>query len=52
MMNQPRLSNPDFKYIPAAKTDISKTFSRIRREIAEAEKAKASVMPIKRKASR
>jgi hypothetical protein len=27
--------HPDFKYIPAAKTDIRETFSRIKRQISE-----------------
>lgn len=33
--------NPDFKYVPAASTDIRKLFARVRRELkekAEAEK--------------
>lgn len=29
-----RCFDPDFKYVPAAATDISKTFARIRREMA------------------
>lgn len=32
-----------FKYVPAAKSDISKTFARIRRELAE--KAKTADAP-------
>jgi hypothetical protein len=27
--------NPEFKYVPASKTDIRKTFKRVRREQAE-----------------
>ena len=30
--------DPKFKYTPAAKTDIAKTFKRIHREMAEAKK--------------
>lgn len=50
-MPKPRISNPDFRYTPASKTDIRKTFERIRREMSAAEKARpAKVTPIKRKA--
>lgn len=27
--------DPRFKYVPASKTDVSKTFARVRREMAE-----------------
>lgn len=37
----------DFKYVPSNKTDIRKTFARIKREMEQA-KPKANVMPIKR----
>lgn len=36
--NYPSLDNPLWKYIPANKTDISKTFERIKREMKEKEK--------------
>ena len=37
-MKTPRILNPDFKYVPANKTDISKTFARERARLkAEAE---------------
>lgn len=47
-----------FRYVPAAETDISKTFSRVRRRLREEEEtraqnaaeAKAKVSPIKQKA--
>jgi hypothetical protein len=42
--------NKDFKYVPASKTNIAKTFARIRRELAQAEaekKAAPKVQPIK-----
>jgi len=29
-----KLLDPKFKYVPAAKTDIRKTFARVRRELA------------------
>jgi hypothetical protein len=32
-MNKPNILDPRFKYTSAAKTDISKTFARIRREL-------------------
>lgn len=36
--------DPEFKYVPAAQTNISKTFARIRRELAEKEKREAESM--------
>lgn len=36
--NYPSLDNPLWKYIPANKTDIAKTFERIKRELKEKEK--------------
>lgn len=33
-----RIFDPDFKYVPAAQTDIRKTFERIKRQQREAEK--------------
>lgn len=43
--------DPSFKYVPAAKTDLRKTFARIRREMREADRQapQAPVIPIKRK---
>jgi len=39
----------DFKYIPSASTDISKTFARERKRLAEeAKKKPVNVMPIKK----
>ena len=32
-----RILDPKFKYVPAAATDITKTFARIRRELKEEE---------------
>ena len=45
------LLDPRFKYVPAAKTDVAKTFDRIRREMAEKEKVEAmkNVKPIKQR---
>ena len=42
------LLDPSFKYVPAASTDIRKTFARIRREQAKANEAEANVkvMPL------
>jgi len=50
-MKLARMVNKDFKYTPAAKTDIRKTFERIRREMkdAEAEAEKSAIIrPMKR----
>jgi len=47
------LLDPRFKYVPAAQTDVAKTFDRIRREMAEKEKAEVEAMknvkPIKQR---
>lgn len=32
-MNKPNILDSSFKYTPSAKTDISKTFARIRKEL-------------------
>ena len=46
-----RLYEPGWKYVPAAATDISKTFARIKRQQREQpSKAAATVTPIKRSA--
>jgi hypothetical protein len=46
--------DPSFKYVDSSRTDIRKTFARIRREQQQAEAAKAKAppvaIPIKRKA--
>jgi hypothetical protein len=49
-----RITDPDFRYTPASKTDIRKTFARVRRELAEAEARTRSetdtkVKPLQRK---
>ena len=36
------LLDPRFKYVPASKTDVSKTFARIRRQQAEQAKQEAA----------
>lgn len=38
------LLDPRFKYVPAAKTNVAKTFARIRREMAEKAQADADAM--------
>lgn len=48
------ITDPEFKYVPAAETDLRKTFARARRELKkqqeiEAEAAK-KVLPLKRDA--
>jgi hypothetical protein len=43
-----RITDPAFKYIPAAQTDLKKTFARIRREQALARKTTHVVVPIKK----
>lgn len=35
---KPNILDPKFKYVPAAATDVSKTFARVRKEMQEAEK--------------
>ena len=43
-----RITDPTFIYVPAASTDIRKTFKRVRKELAEAQaKTKRIVIPIK-----
>lgn len=41
------LHSREFKYVPAAATDIRKTFARIRREMA-AKQTEAKVVPLKK----
>ena len=52
-MNRPRRSilNPDFKYVPAASTDIRTTFARVRLEmkLAELKAARAAKPQLERK---
>jgi len=38
----------NFKYVPAAKTDLKKTFARLRKEQAERDKTRAEVVQMKR----
>lgn len=38
-----RLTDPDFKYTPAAETDLRKTFARVRRELKAAEVTAANL---------
>ncbi len=46
-MKPASILDPKFRYVPARDTNIAKTFSRIRREMAEAEKQKAAVTHLK-----
>ena len=44
--------DPKFRYVHSSKTDISKTFKRIREQMkAQAEKPKASVQQMKRRSA-
>lgn len=43
-----KITDPDFKYVSAANTDIRKTFQRIRRELKKQEPA--AVVPMRKKA--
>lgn len=48
-MKPKTLLDPDFKYVPSNKTDLRKTFARIRRELAlQKQEDKPTVVPIKR----
>lgn len=40
-----RITDKDFKYVPASKTDIRKTFARARKELREQEKSKIVQLP-------
>lgn len=44
--------DPRFKYTHSSKTDIRKTFARIKREIEAAKKHQENVTPIKKKAQK
>lgn len=44
-MNKPNILDNSFKYTPSAKTDISKTFARIRRELKNQELKEPIVAP-------
>ena len=49
-MKLAKMVNKDFRYVPSAKTDIRKTFERIRREMKAAEAEKAAVVrPMQRR---
>lgn len=41
--------DPTFRYVPAAQTDIRKTFARVRREMKQAAEARNKVVPINAK---
>jgi hypothetical protein len=49
-----RITDPSFNYVPAVKTDIAKTFRRIRREqaVAARQEAAAKVQPIRKVAAK
>ena len=40
-MNFKRITDPGFHYVPAAQTDIRKTFARLRREARERDRQQA-----------
>lgn len=42
-----KITDPTFNYVPAVKTDIRKTFARVRREQKAAEELRKKVVPIK-----
>lgn len=46
------LLDPSFRYIPAARTDLKKTFARVRRELREQQEKAATVLPIKKREKR
>lgn len=52
-MNKPRsILDPRFRYVPAAKTDIRKTFARVRRELARANARPVDIRPLPIKEAR
>lgn len=54
-MKRPSLLDPEFRYVPASRTDLHATFKRIRREMKEAEAAKkppANVKTLPKKAGK
>lgn len=46
-----RITDPTFRYVSAASTDIRKTFARVRREMQKQEPRPANVASIKRKSA-
>lgn len=51
-MKKARLLDPSFIYTPASKTDIRKTFARIRREQAVKTTKPSNVKPLKKGATK
>lgn len=47
-MKPTRLLDPRFKWVPSEKTDIRKTFARVKREQTKATDKLATVTPIKK----
>lgn len=41
-----RITDKDFKYVPSSKTDLRKTFARVRREQREKERENNKVIPL------
>jgi hypothetical protein len=41
-----RITDPDFRYVPAIRTDIRRTFARVRREMARTRAASGTVLPL------
>lgn len=45
-MNKPNILDPNFKYTPSSKTDITKTFARIKKELKISTKNQDSREPL------
>ena len=45
-MNKPNILDSSFKYTPSAKTDISKTFAKIRKELKNQDSKEPLIIPI------
>jgi hypothetical protein len=45
-----RILDPKFRYVPAAATDIRKTFARVRRQLEQQKAQRAPAIPMRKRA--